>query len=317
MKLTLTLCGALFALPALAHEGVHVTDPFARFVGPSGAAYFQVTNHAQADDRLISASSPDVGMVMIMTNSADENGVMKMTDLPDGIVLPGEASHDLAPGGDHVMLMQPKHPVKDGETISVTLVFEHAGAVTVTIPVMNKREEAPGDGPTDFDAASGEEAAAVAPATDAPATDAPAMGAISTEDQGAIITLMKAQFDKPEAPLTVDPVVVMGDHALASWAQGDTAGRALLERRAEGWAIILCAGPELRAADFLAQHGVAGAEHLSAMFNAAEDGLGSDAVARFSTFDQVVMITDPASHGDHAAHGTAADPHAAHKHAAP
>ena len=302
MKLTLALCGALFALPAFAHDGVHVTDPFARFVGPSGAAYFQVTNHAHAEDRLISASSPDVGMVMIMTNQTDANGVMKMIDLPEGIALPGEASHDLAPGGDHVMLMQPKRQVKDGETVSVTLIFEKAGPVTVTIPVMNKRDEAPGDGPTEFDAASGEKAA---------------MGDMSTQDQGAIITLMKAQFDKPEAPLTVDPVVVMGDHALASWAQGDMAGRALLERRAEGWAIILCAGPELRAAEFLSQHGVKGADHLSAMFNAAEDGLGEEAVARFSSFAEVVMISDPSTHGDHSAHGTAADPHAAHKHGAP
>lgn len=304
-SIAFALCGALLACPAFAHEGVHITDPFARFTGPSGAAYFQITNHAQEADRLVSASSPDVGMVMIMTNAADENGVMKMIDLPEGIAVEGETSHDLAPGGDHVMLMHLKHDVKDGDTVSVTLVFEHAGEVTLTVPVMKDRKEAPGDGPTDFDVASGEKHSAVQ------------TGGMSTTDQGAIIATMKAMFDKPEAPLTVDPVVVMGDSALASWAQGDMAGRALLARKDGAWTVVLCAGPELRGADFLAQHGVAGAEHLSSMFNAAEDGLGAEAVARFSTFAEVVMISDPEAHADHAAHGTdgqAADPHAAHKH---
>lgn len=293
----LAALGALLALPslALAHDGVHVTDPFARFVGPSGAAYFRILNHADQDDRLVSASSPDAGHVMLMNNTMDANGVMKMGDLPDGIALPGGGSHVLEPGADHVMLMAPTRAIQDGETVTVTLIFERAGPVTVTIPVMNKRTEAPTEGPTDFDAASG-----------APAE----MGAMSTQDQGAIITTMKAQFDKPEAPLTVDPVVVMGDHALASWAQGDMAGRALLERRDGAWVIVLCAGPELRTAEFLAQNGVAGAAHLSAMFNAAEDGLGAEAVARFSSFDQVVMISEPGAHGAHGAHGD----HSAHGH---
>lgn len=174
MKLRLiAVFGALFALtafapfvaPAYAHEGVHVSDPFARFVGPSGAAYFRITNHADADDRLISASSPDAGMVMIMTSAPDANGVMKMSDLPEGIVVPAETSHDLAPGADHVMLMAPTHKVAEGETVTLILTFEHAGEVTVTIPVLNKRQDPPGDGPTGYDAASGEGAEAT-PAKD-------------------------------------------------------------------------------------------------------------------------------------------------------
>ena len=165
MRLSLLAAlGAALALPAFAHEGVHVTDPFARFVGPSGAAYFRITNHAHEDDRLLSASSPDAGMVMLMNNAPDANGVMKMGDLPEGIALPGEASHVLEPGADHVMLMQPTHPVKEGDMVTVVLVFEHAGQVTVTVPVQNKRTEAPGEGPTEHDAASDGTPATAAPA---------------------------------------------------------------------------------------------------------------------------------------------------------
>jgi copper(I)-binding protein len=286
MKLPLlALCGALFALPAFSHEGVHVTDPFARFIGPSGAAYFRITNHADEADRLVSVSSPDAGMVMIMTSAPDANGVMKMSDLPDGIEIPGESSHDLAPEGDHVMLMSPTHKVAEGETVTLVLTFEHAGEVTVTVPVMNKRMDPPGAGPTDFDTASGEHAE-VEP------------GAMSTPEDGdkaTIVAAMKAMFEKPEAPLTVEPVVVMGDSAVASWSQGDMAGRALLAKADGKWSIVLCAGPELRGAEFLAQNGVEGADHLSAMFNAAEDALGADAVTRFSSFNQVVMMSQPAN----------------------
>jgi hypothetical protein len=114
-------------------------------------------------------------------------------------------------------------------------------------------------------------------------------------DSDAVIATLKAQFDTPEAPLTVDPVVVEGDHALASWAQGDKGGRALLERRDGVWQVILCGGPDLRMPAFLAQHGVTAAEALSQMFNAAEDGLGADKVALSSSFEGVVMITEPAS----------------------
>jgi hypothetical protein len=37
-------------------------------------------------------------------------------------------------------------------------------------------------------------------------------------------------FDKPNETLSVGPVVVSGNHAVADWAQGDMGGRALLRR---------------------------------------------------------------------------------------
>ncbi|MCZ8333195.1 MAG: copper uptake system-associated protein [Rhodobacteraceae bacterium] len=101
---------------------------------------------------------------------------------------------------------------------------------------------------------------------------------------------MKAQFDTPENPLTVTPVVIEGAHALASWEQGGEGGRALLRKADMGWEIILCGGEDLRMPAFLGQHGVSGAEQLSALFNAEEDKLGSDKVALYSSFEGVVMV---------------------------
>lgn len=286
MKLTLLAAlAALFALPVAAHNGVHIIDPYARVIGPSGAAFFRIVNHETTDDVLLSATSPDAGMVMLMSDSADAAGVMKMAVVPDGFTVKAEDARVLASAGDHVMLMDLTHPIKQGDVLTLVLTFQNADEVTVTLPVDNKRRTDSGAGPTPYDAESAD--------TD---TDVPATGALSTAqtpDQQAVIDVMMAQFDRPDARLEVNPVVVMGDAALASWSQGDMGGRALLARKDGVWSITLCGGPDLRTPEFLAANGVQDAAMLSQMFNATEDKMGADKVALSSKFPQVVMMSTP------------------------
>ena len=297
MKFLLKTAALVLAmsLPAAAHDGVHVSDPYARILVGSGAVYFMMTNHADTDDVLIAASSPDAKMVSLMNSSADANGVMQMADVEGGFPVDAQGARILTGGGDHVMLMGVTRKVATGDTVTVVLTFEHAGEVTLTVPVDNQRKTPPGAGPTEFDGqatASGEDHAAAAPADH----DAH-MGAMSVPvgpDAEMIVATMKAMFDKPDAPLTVDPVVVSGDSAVASWRQGETGGRALLARQGDQWQIVLCGGADLRSAAFLEEHGVSDAEGLSHMFNMTEDKLGSEAVGRYSSFEGVMMIADPA-----------------------
>jgi hypothetical protein len=204
-----------------------------------------------------------------------------MADAPDGFSIPAGGERVLASAGDHVMLMSLTRSLKAGDTVSLVLTFEKAGEVHLSLPVDNTRKTPPGMGPTPHDAQSGHAAAT------------PLQSTALTTDQKAIIDVMKAMFDKPEAPLSVDPVVVMGDAALASWAQGDMGGRALLARKDGLWSITLCGGPDLRAPEFLAANGVQDAEMLSQMFNAVEDEMGADKVAFSSKFPQVVMMSTP------------------------
>lgn len=65
----------------------------------------------------------------------------------------------------------------------------------------------------------------------------------------AIEQVMKAQFDKPEAPLTVVPVTVEGDYAIAGWIQHDRGGRALLKAEGGNWTfgcarVMACSKPQ-------------------------------------------------------------------------
>ena len=74
------------------------------------------------DAKLISAQSPVAGLVEVHEMSMD-GGVMKMRAVPN-LALPAGKAVELKPGGYHVMLMDLKGQVKEGDTVPVTLVVE-------------------------------------------------------------------------------------------------------------------------------------------------------------------------------------------------
>jgi copper(I)-binding protein len=60
---------------------------------------------------------------------------MKMHPLETGLVIEPGKTVKLAPGGYHVMLMDLKSPLKQGDKLPVTLEFERAGKVMVSFDV--------------------------------------------------------------------------------------------------------------------------------------------------------------------------------------
>jgi copper(I)-binding protein len=77
---------------------------------------------AAQDAKLVGALSPVAGVVEVHEMAMD-NGVMKMRAVPS-LALPAGKAVELKPGGYHVMLMDLKGQVKDGDTVPVTLVVE-------------------------------------------------------------------------------------------------------------------------------------------------------------------------------------------------
>lgn len=114
---------------------VTVTDAVCRPT-PNGrditGCYLTLT--ASGDDRLISVSSPSAASAEIHEMST-EGGVMKMGEMKDGLPLPGGEAMSLAPGGNHIMLMGVTAPLKAGDTVSLTLTFEHAQSYGVRATV--------------------------------------------------------------------------------------------------------------------------------------------------------------------------------------
>ena len=134
----------LLAGPGLAHDGVHIHDPYARITGATGAVFFEIENHSDSAERLIAVASDVAEKVEMHTHSETADGVMQMLAVPEGFPIDPLMSHALDRGGDHIMLLGLTRDLKDGDTFTLTLTFEHAGVVTVEVPVDNARK--PGKG---------------------------------------------------------------------------------------------------------------------------------------------------------------------------
>lgn len=116
-----------------------IDDPWARpTVGSStsSAAYMKIENSGDAPDRLVSASTEAAGTVMLHESRMDGD-VMKMVHLGNGIEVPAHGEAELKPLGLHIMLMGLKHPLKDGDSIPLTLIFEKQGEVVVDAKIAN------------------------------------------------------------------------------------------------------------------------------------------------------------------------------------
>jgi copper(I)-binding protein len=99
-----------------------------------GAGYLRITNTGSEPDRLTGATMP-LSRRGEVHEMAMHNGVMHMSPLAQGLAIPPGKTIELKPGGFHLMFLDLKGALKQGETVDVTLTFEKAGSVTVPFPV--------------------------------------------------------------------------------------------------------------------------------------------------------------------------------------
>src|ERR1700733_13645011 len=96
-----------------------VTSPWTRAT-PGGAkiagGYLKITNNGASADRFVGAKSDASDRVEIHEMSMSD-GVMKMRPLPNGLeIKPGETV-ELKSGGYHLMFMDLKQPLKQGDSL--------------------------------------------------------------------------------------------------------------------------------------------------------------------------------------------------------
>jgi copper(I)-binding protein len=145
--LTRTLTAAMLSVfsAAAAQAGdIAVDDPFARAsAGPArvGAAFMTLKNSGAAADALVAAESPVAARAELHTHIKDGD-VMRMRQVLS-IDVPAGGTVSMQPGGLHIMLIDLKEPLKQGETFPLTLTFAKAGTVTVQVPVKSAAEMAP------------------------------------------------------------------------------------------------------------------------------------------------------------------------------
>ncbi len=140
-KLFCILAAALLSAPALAHDytagSLKIGHPWARATpkgAPVGGGYLSITNTGSEPDRLVGGSSPVSKKFEVHEMSMD-NGVMKMRPLGSGLEIPPGKMVTLSPGGLHVMFVDLKQALKQGDKIPATLEFAKAGKVQVEFVV--------------------------------------------------------------------------------------------------------------------------------------------------------------------------------------
>jgi copper(I)-binding protein len=132
-SLIITAAVMLPAAAAAQTAGVTIEKPWMRYLLPSvpAAGYMIVHNNTNAPLVLTGAASPACGMLMLH-QSQDNSGMAMMMDVPN-ITIPPHAAQVFAPGGYHLMCMQPA--MKIGDAVPVTLTFQDGTKLAVTLPV--------------------------------------------------------------------------------------------------------------------------------------------------------------------------------------
>jgi periplasmic copper chaperone A len=115
-----------------------------------GGGFLTIENKGSAPDRLIGASSDAAGKIEVH-EMAMNDGVMKMRPLDNGLAIEPGKTVKLAPGGYHLMMMDLKNPLKQGDKMPISLQFEKAGKVAVTLDVQGVGAQGPTGAPAGGD----------------------------------------------------------------------------------------------------------------------------------------------------------------------
>jgi copper(I)-binding protein len=129
----------LLAGPVWARPAVTIAKPWMRFLLPSlpAAGYMVVENDGAGPVQITGASSPDCGMLMLH-ESSDASGMAMMMDVPH-VTVPAHGSVTFAPGGYHLMCMQPKMTV--GQNVPVTVTLQDGSRLRTEMPVFGARSQ--------------------------------------------------------------------------------------------------------------------------------------------------------------------------------
>lgn len=138
-KLSLFAAGLLFSAGVLAGaaDNVAVQDPYVRLAPPNApatGAFMVIKNNGDKDIKVVKAANP-VSKVTELHTHLNEGGVMKMRPV-QAIDIKAKGEAVLKPGGLHVMLIDLKAPMKEGDVVPITLTFDDGSSKQVDAKVV-------------------------------------------------------------------------------------------------------------------------------------------------------------------------------------
>lgn len=113
---------------------ITIKSPWARAsIGKNGAAFVTLVNAGNTDDKLIGATANISRRVELHTHKMDGN-IMRMRQV-ENVPLPAGSTVMLKPGGHHVMFMGLTRELVEGQSFPLTLIFEKAGQMEVSVKI--------------------------------------------------------------------------------------------------------------------------------------------------------------------------------------
>jgi copper(I)-binding protein len=92
-----------------------------------------IKNAGKTPDKLVAASSPAAEKVETHV-TVKEGDIFRMREVK-GYDIPEGGTFELKPGGAHLMLVNVKAPLKEGDKVPLTLRFERAGQIKTDLQV--------------------------------------------------------------------------------------------------------------------------------------------------------------------------------------
>ncbi len=138
-QVSLFAAGLLFSAGVFAGSAdqVVVQDPYVRLAPPNApatGAFMVIKNNGDKDIKVVKAENT-ASKVTELHNHLNEGGVMKMRPVQSvDIKAKGEAV--LKPGGLHVMLIDLKAAMKEGDIVPITFTFEDGSTKKVDAKVV-------------------------------------------------------------------------------------------------------------------------------------------------------------------------------------
>jgi periplasmic copper chaperone A len=128
--------GALLVVSLPAFGQVEISDAWIRATAPgqkTAAGYMIMRNKSAQPERLVGGSSQAAAKLETHVSIKDGD-IMRMREVK-GYDIPAKGSFELKPNGSHLMLVDLKRPLKEGDKVPVVLKFEKSGEVKVEFEV--------------------------------------------------------------------------------------------------------------------------------------------------------------------------------------
>lgn len=137
-----------------------VTDPWVKAADEGMTAVFgTLVNDSPQEFTVVSATSEITSEMELHETVQNDDGSMGMQSKEGGFTVPAGGTHELAPGGDHLMVMDLNRALKPGETVRIALTFadDSTKELDAIVKTFTGAEEEYQHGETDMSESDGSE----------------------------------------------------------------------------------------------------------------------------------------------------------------